>query len=354
MKIDYSISSFLQFLCKFFQKRAKADLKNLGVLLGLLLCLCGCGGQRLTETTFFAMDTVIQLQANGTQENLDLAKAELERLDRLLSVEGADSEIARLNQTGGGTVSQETAALLERALEISEATGGAYDCTIEPVVKLWGWYGGDPAAPNPEELVQALSLVDSEAVKLENGTVSFAGDGMGLDLGGIAKGYAAGRAAEILQEAGVTSACLSLGGNIRVIGTKPNGSNWIIGVADPANPANYILTLSVSDCAVVTSGGYHRYFEQDGRRWHHILDPNSGYPAENGLTSVTIVAQDDTLADGLSTALFVMGLEDAVEFWRTGPYAFEAIFLTEDGQVLATEGLEGRLACDLDVKVLTR
>ncbi len=354
MKIDYSKSSFFQFFCKFYPRGAKVDWKRLGVLLGLLLCLCGCAHRQLTETTFFAMDTVIRLQADGSQEDLEQARAELERLDRLLSIEGADSEIARVNRDGGGTVSQETADLLQRALDLSRATGGAYDYTIEPVVDLWGWYGGDPAVPDPEALEQALSLVDYEAVTLDGGTVSFGTDGMGMDLGGIAKGYAAGRAAEILKEVGVTSACLSLGGNIRVMGTKPGGSHWTIGITDPQDPANYILTLSVSDCAVVTSGGYHRYFEEDGQRWHHILDPDTGYPAGNGLASVTIVAEDDTLADGLSTALFVMGLEDAADFWQSGAYAFEAVFILEDGRVFATEGLEGRLACDTDITILTR
>lgn len=336
------------------QKGAAAGLKRLFVLLGLLLFLCGCAGGHLEETTFFAMDTVIQFQAGGTQEDLATARSELERLERLLSVEGTDSEVARLNEAEGGTLSQEAAALLSRALDISRDTGGAYDCTIEPVMDLWGWYGGSPAVPDAAALAQALELVDSGGVTVQGGAVTFAKSGMGVDLGGIAKGYAAERAAAVLEAAGVTSACLSLGGNIRVMGTKPDGSSWTIGVADPEDPADYLLTLSVSDCAVVTSGGYHRYFEENGQRWHHILDPDTGYSADSGLASVTIVSRDDTLADALSTALFVMGLEDAVEFWRTGPYAFEAIFLTEDGQVLATEGLEGRLACDLEVTFLTR
>lgn len=354
MKIDYSKSSFFQFLCKFYPRGAKVGLKRMGVLLGLLLCLCGCARRQLTETTFFAMDTVIRLQAVGSQEDLEQARAELERLDRLLSIEGADSEIARVNRDGGGTVSQETADLLQRSLDLSRATGGAYDCTIEPVVDLWGWYGGDPAVPDSEALEQTLSLVDFEAVTLDGGTVSFGMEGMGMDLGGIAKGYAAGRAAEILKKAGVTSACLSLGGNIRVMATKPGGSHWTIGITDPQDPANYLLTLSVSDCAVVTSGGYHRYFEEDGQRWHHILDPDTGYPAGNGLASVTIVAEDDTLADGLSTALFVMGLEDAAEFWRTGPYPFEAVLILEDGSIFATQGLEDCISCDVEIAFLTR
>ncbi len=329
-------------------------MKKLGILLILLFCLGGCAGSQAQEAEFFAMDTVIWLQAYGPQEALEQAKAEILRLDRQLSIEGADSEIAQLNQTGSYTLSAETAALLQQALDISRATGGAYDCTIQPVAALWGWYGDAPAVPPQEALDAAMSLVDYRAVTLDGDVVVFALEGMGIDLGGIGKGYAAGCAAQVLRDAGVTSACLSLGGNVRVIGAKPDGSVWNIGVADPASPADYLATLSVTDCAVVTSGGYNRYFEENGHRWHHILDPRTGYSAESGLSSVTIVSKDDTLADGLSTALFVMGLEDACQFWRDAVYDFEAVLIADDGHIFVTEGLQDKLTCDSAYQIVTR
>lgn len=329
-------------------------MKKLGILLALLLCLCGCAGQQMLEAEFFAMDTVIWFQIDGSQEALEQAKAEILRLDRLLSIEETGSEIVRLNRGESRSLSEETAALLEQALDISRATGGAYDCTIQPVAALWGWYGDTPAVPPQEALDAAMSLVGYDAVTLDGGSIAFAADGMGIDLGGIGKGYAAGRAAQVLRDAGVTSACLSLGGNIRAIGAKPDGSAWTIGIADPEAPASYLATLSVTDCAVVTSGGYNRYFEEDGRRWHHILDPRTGYSADSGLGSVTIVAQDDALADGLSTALFVMGLEDACQFWRDGVYDFEAVLITDEGTIFVTEGLEDRFSCDSAYELVTR
>lgn len=318
----------------------------------LSFCLCGC-----TETAkneFFAMDTVITMEVTGKdpQAALALAEDEILRLEQLLSVSGAQSDIAGLNAGEAVQLSPDTALLLEQALAVSEATGGAYDCTIQPAVDAWGWYSDSPAVPEEAQLRAALELVDYRCISLDGGTVSFSMPGMGIDLGGIGKGYAAGRTAALLRECGVESGWISLGGNVRTIGEKPDGSPWVIGIADPDNPAGYKCTVSVKDAAVVTSGDYQRRFTQDGNTWHHILDPETGYPTDNGLRSVTIVCQDDALADGLSTALFVMGPEKAADFWRSGVCDFEAVFLT-DTQVYVTQGLADGFSCQTAYEVIS-
>lgn len=318
------------------------------------LLLCG-GCAKSARTEFFAMDTVITMELSGgkAQKGLELAREELLRLDALLSIEGADSEIAALNRGERSELSSETLHLVETAMELSQATGGAYDCTVQPVVEAWGWYSGEPAVPDEATLKQALSLVGSDKLTLNERGIDFALEGMGLDLGGIGKGYAAGCLDRLLREAGVTSGWISLGGNIRAIGSKQGGAPWVIGIADPDDPSAYLCAVSVRDCAVVTSGDYQRCFEQDGVRLHHILDPQTGWPAQLGLRSVTVVCGDDTLADGLSTALFVMGPERAENFWRSGPYEFEAVFITGDG-IRVTEGLADSFSCDRNYEVVYR
>ena len=235
--------------------------------------------------------------------------------------------------------------------EISQATGGALELTIAPLVDCWGWYEGNTAVPDAAALSQALSLVDGSGLTLNDNQASLSRSGMAVDLGGIAKGYTASHVAQMLSERGVSSALINLGGNVQVLGAKPDGSDWVIGIADASDPAAYLGTLSVSDCAVVTSGDYQRYFEEDGRRYHHILDPKTGYPTDNGLHSVTVVCDDGTLADGLSTALFVMGLSQAEAFWRSGVYEFEAVFQADEG-LFVTAGLADSIQTSAEFEVI--
>ena len=318
----------------------------------LLSVLCSCAAEPVRRE-FFAMDTVITLEAYGDSAALDAAQAEILRLEQLFSIGEPQSDVARLNAQGALTLSPETAALLAAAREISLASGGALDITIGPVVRLWGWYDGAPAVPDAAELAAALELVDFERLRLEGLEATLETPGMAVDLGGIAKGYAAGIAAMVLRDQGVTSALLNLGGNIRAVGAKPDGSPWVVGIADPDNPGGYCGTVEVTDCAVVTSGDYQRYSSQDGKPSHHIFDPETGCPAETGLRSVTVLCEDDTWADGLSTALFVLGFSDGAALWRSCPVDFEAVFLTDDG-ISITEGLEGQFHCQEDYEVIAR
>lgn len=318
-----------------------------------LLLLCGCA-QKTVSREFFAMDTVMQLRASGPEAGRALAAAEQEiyRLEAELSCREENAALARLNAAGGGTVSEQTAALLQTALSLCDATGGAYAPALGALIQAWGFDTGAYRVPEQDALAQALQRSGAAHVRLHGRSLSLDG-GAQLDLGGIAKGYAAGRVRQILTDAGVTSAIVSLGGNVAAVGKKPDGSAWTVGLQNPDDPDAYFGTVSVTDACVVTSGAYQRYFERNGVRYHHILDPKTGRPAESGLKSVSVVAEDDTLADALSTALFVMGLDAGAALQKTGGLTFEAVFVTDENVVWITPGLAGTYRSDRPYQILS-
>lgn len=317
-------------------------LRRLTVLLFILCLLASCAPAE-HAASFFAMDTVMSVTVYGEdgQAAAEVAEAEIKALDRLLSVTNGASEIYAANHSGGKsvTVSDETAALLSQALELCGETGGVLDVTIYPIVKAWGFTTGTYQVPSEDVLAGLVKQVDFTRLTLEGNTLTVP-EGMELVLGAVAKGYAADRVAEVLEARGVGCAKLELGGNIHLIGSKPNGLPWNIAVRDPFGEG-YLGVLETEGGAVVTSGGYERYFEQDGVTYWHIIDPSTGWPAHSGLVSVTIVSQSGTLADALSTALFVMGKEKAVAFWRARQ-DFDFILIGEDGTVTVTPGLDKR------------
>ena len=315
--------------------RSRRKMAVCGLALLLFFTLCGCGAQRQTGE-WFAMDTVMTAAVYGSADALDAVEAETYRLDALLAAQKDDSEIAAAND-GAEVVSEETAALLRQALEIAAETNGAYDPTVYPLMRAWGFTDGNYRVPADAELDALLQTTGWTEVSVDGTTASLP-EGFALDLGGIGKGYAAGRCKEILKAHGVTSALLSLGGNVSALGSKPDGTAWTVAIENPDGGA-YLGTVQITDQCVVTSGGYQRYFEQDGVRYWHILDPETGKPARSGMKSVTIVSADDTLADALSTALFVMGPERAADFWRVHRAEFGAVWLTDDGRLFVTEGL---------------
>lgn len=323
----------------------------LAFVLLLALFLTGCRAQAPEQTEFFAMDTLMNLKLWGDPDG-KAAREVVQTINALasaLSVTDAQSEIARLNETGSTALSEETAALLAAALKLSRRTDGAFDPTVYPLVRLWGFTGETQAVPGSAELQRALAAVGTENV-LQSGQNVTLRNGAMLDFGGIAKGYAAEKCAKLLEAAGIEAALLSLGGNVQTVGTKPDGSAWAVGIADPENPTQAIATLTFTgSLALVTSGGYQRYFEEDGVRYHHILNPKTGYPARSGLASVTILAESGALADALSTALFVMGLDAAAEFWM-GSDDFEAVFVTDGGKIYATQDAASLLGgCEFEV-----
>ena len=296
------------------------------------------------EATSFAMDTIMTftvIHEEGDEIIVD-AEQEIRRLENLLSITLEDSEVSKLNAAAGKeaiAVSEDTMILLEAGKKLGAKTDGTFDIAISPVVKAWGFTEAEHHVPTQEELDVLLPLTDPADVVLDNGKVFLQKEGMAVDLGGITKGYASDKVAELLKENGVESAIISLGGNVYGIGTKPDGEKWQVALANPLDANDYCGLISIEDKAVVTSGGYQRYFEENGKKYHHIIDPATGYPAENGLLSVTIVCESGMEADVLSTALFVMGLEDALKYWQENG-GFEAIFVTEAGEVVATEGAD--------------
>lgn len=310
------------------------------------------------RTDVFAMDTYMTITAYGdrAREAVDQAAAEIERLDSLLSTGQSTSEVARINGDNGGTLSEDTRYLLERSLELYKSTDGAFDVAIYPVMKAWGFTDGNFNVPSDETLQELLKLTDASDIVYDASasTVSFSREGMEIDFGGIAKGYTSARIMDIFREYNVTGGCVSLGGNVQVCGTKTDGSLWRVAVQSPEGGDDYLGVLNTRDRAVITSGGYERNFEQDGVTYHHIIDPETGYPADNGLTSVTIVSADGTLADGLSTSLFVMGKDKAIEYWRENSESFDMILLSENGDLYVSEGIKESFTSDHNMEIITR
>ena len=316
-----------------------------------LLALAGCQkAPEPVEFTTFAMDTVMNFTLYGEKKQAvdpvkPLLAGGVSALDKILSATEEGSDIARLNRRGTGGVGAETAEVLAKALELCEATGGALDITAYPAVKAWGFTQEEHRVPSPAELEALAEKIDYAAVKLEGGAVSLP-EGVEMDLGAVAKGWAGDLLAEAVRANGISSALLDLGqSTITAVGAKPDGSPWRVGVVDPARPGACFAVVELEDMAMGTSGGYQRYFEQDGEIYWHILDPDTAAPARSGLASVTVASPSAFLCDGLSTALFVMGLEDGAQFWRDHPELdFEVVFVTEDGEIYRTAGLEGRFS----------
>ena len=333
----------------------------ISAMLSALLFLTGCSAESSPEPvqgTFFAMDTVMDFTIYGESGLIDQSESLIASLESLVSVTDTGSELYAINQTGSGTLTGKASSLMEQALEICRRTDGALDSSIYPIVRAWGFTTGSYQVPDEAEIQALLPLVDYRKIQYD----AAAGDvtlpeGMKIDLGSVAKGYAGQLVAQMLREHGVQSALLSLGGNVQTVGAKPDGSPWQIGIKDPQGE-DAMMALSVEDQAVVTSGGYERYFEQDGQTYWHIMDPSTGHPADSGLISLTIVGDEGVVCDGLSTALFVMGLEKAADLWaQSGD--FEAVFVTASGEVYITEGLRDRFAlteqyADTPVSVIGR
>ena len=311
----------------------------------LALSLTACGAPKTETLDIFAMDTYMSLVAvgDGAFDVLQQTANEINTLEQRLSRTIDTSDVARLNANGTAVLSNDTAALLRSALEYSAETNGAFDVTIAPLVALWGITTDSPRVPSQEEIDALLPLVGSEYVRLD-GDTAVLDEGCTIDLGGIGKGYASDKAAELFAGSSISGGFVSLGGNVYVHGTTAEGKPWNVAIQDPNNTEGFACTLHLSDAFVVTSGGYQRYFTApDGTVYQHIIDPATGYPVQNGLLSVSIVTRradggTGTMADAYSTALYVMGEDGAVDFWRQQG-TFDMVLVTEDGRVLYTPGL---------------
>ena len=289
------------------------------ILICCLLCLCtGCEGS--AQETVFAMDTVMELTAWGkdAQEGLDQIKTLLRDLENTWSAQKEDSLLSRINDKEEAALTLEQEKLLDRVEALSAYTGGAFDPKLLAVSALWGFTEEMHSLPAADEIAQALAQRQ-------------------WDLGAALKGYAGQQAAQLLEQLDIDRALLNLGGNIQTYGEKPDGAPWNIGIQNPDGGDPVGIVAVTGTASIVTSGDYQRYFELEGIRYHHILDPETGCPADSGLRSVTVICRDGLTADALSTALFVMGLEEAADFWRDKG-GFEAVFITTEGKIYATAG----------------
>ena len=318
--------------------------------IGLIFTLCSCSDQESTdraqenEIDLFAMDTYMFLKAYGDNGETALQKASdrIKELEAMLSATDEKSEIFKLNSAAGAqtVISSDTSFLIGRSLEINNETGGAFDITLYPVTKEWGFTTGNYNVPSQNRIDELLAKVGSENIILnsDGDSVSLK-NGANIDLGGIAKGYAGSCAADIIRSEGVASAILNMGGNVQTIGSKPDGSSWKVGVQDPNDSTKLVGTVEVNDKAVITSGGYERYFEdEDGNTYWHIIDPKTGYPAVTDIISVTVIGSDGTTCDAMSTSLFVMGTEKSADYLKANNN-YDAVLVSNDNKLYITKGI---------------
>lgn len=349
-------------------------IKAFSVLI-LIIMLVGCSNEnevntsKTTSTTtvndtipaskeFFAMDTYMEVDAYGDNGEKAVVKAEKEvnKLDSILSTGKSTSEISKLNKNKKQVVSADTMSLIKESVKISKETNSAFNPTIYPLMELWGFTTKNYYVPKDNEIKTLLNHMDIDNIKIDvsKNEVSFKDSNMKIDLGAIAKGYTSSKIIDIFKENNIKSGMVTLGGNVQVLGKKPDGSLWKVGIQNPIDEDEYLGVLQTSDKAVITSGGYERNFTKNGKTYHHILDPSNGYPANNGLTSVTIISSDGTLADALSTSLFVMGKDKAIDFYKKSNYNFDFILYTSDNKLIISDGIEDIFSSNLDIKVVNK
>lgn len=303
-----------------------------------------------SESEIFALDTAITLKVYGSKRVVVLKKLEdkINELDDMLSTGKETSEVSRLNRSGEAVLSPTVANLVKRSLGIYKKTDGLFDITIYPLMELWDFPTKNYRVPSEKEIEEKLKLVGSDKIDFNEETrkISFKNKGMEIDFGGIGKGYITDELVKILTDEKVESAIINLGGNVFGFRKKPDGSLWNIAIRDPNEPDKYMAAIRLEDSAVITSGGYERYFEENGIIYHHILDPRTGKPSESGLKSVSIISKDGTLADALSTSLFIMGEEKAVKYWKENGSNFDILLMTNDNRLIVSAGIKDKVISD--------
>lgn len=327
-------------------EKAVRRMKGL-IILVLLAILVGCGEQEEeiieASTEFFAMDTYMSLSATGVeaQAAIEASVNYIQELESAISRTDESSEIYAINHSDGEivTVSDLTYEIIKIAVECAENTDGKFDPTICAITDLWGIGTENQGIPNEEDIATALETVSYEnIILLEDNGVQLLNSAQ-IDLGAVGKGYAADAIRDIYEEYGIESGIIALGGNLYMIGEKSEGTSWNVGIVDPDQTDEYSIGVQVVDKSVVTTGAYERYFEEDGKIYHHIFDTETGYPTEKDIKSVTIISTNSTLADIYATALFAMGYDEAVGVVESET-EIDAIIIREDDQVYVSSGLE--------------
>ncbi len=322
-------------------------MKKILILIALCLMLTGCkkieypvSKMDFVLNTFSSIDIYAYEGEENPEDILNECFLYIRELEKVLSRTVDESEISKLNNAGGAPVevSEETRLVLESAVHYSEISDGAFDVTVGAVSSLWDFVSGEKIVPESEKIADGLKTVGYENISINGNLVALSNNAQ-LDLGAIAKGYIADKTAEFLVERGVTSAIVNLGGNNVVIGNK-DGSPFKIGIQNPtATTGEYTGILSIENMSVVTSGAYQRFFVLDGKTYHHILNPKTGYPAESDIASVSIICEKSIDADALSTSCFILGVDEAVKFMDSLDYAC-AVIITTDGETILTNGAE--------------
>lgn len=320
------------------------------VLIMLLVAACGKQQDRLLKVTRTSLHTITSMTVvtsneQQAQQAIDAAYRELERLGQMLNFYADDSELTSINKNAGirpVKVSPETFDVIQKAVFASENTEGAFDATVGPLVKLWDFKKG--VIPDKDDIEELLDQVGYQNIVLDSAaqTVYLKEEGAQIDLGGILKGYAADKASLVLQKNGLSSGIVTVGGEVRAFGNKPDGTPWIVGIQNPRQKGpndEVIATIALSNRSISTSGDYIKFFEKDGVRYHHILNPKTGYPAEQ-CGSVTVIANDGVTADGFSK-IFVLGPEKGLKIAKK--VGFDAIFIDCNGKISMSEGLQDRI-----------
>lgn len=326
-----------------------------GIITVCFVCMTGCASagnssspavtgnsSAAHETDLFAMDTYMNLRAYGdnAEDALQAASERIQSLEHTLSVTDEKSDIWKINNSEGkgADVSDDTLKLINAAKQFGADTAGALDITVYPVLREWGFTTGEYTIPSEQRIDELLEKVDFAQINVNGSHVTVPAD-VCIDLGSLAKGYTSDAVMEELSSRGVESAIISLGGNVQALGSKPDGSMWSVAVVDPFESGTDMCIVKVSGKAVITSGSYERFFTgDDGKNYWHIIDPADGYPADNGIVSATIISDSGLMCDALSTAMFVEGKQNAIDYWRTHG-GFDMILVTDDKHILYTEGI---------------
>ncbi len=314
------------------------------IIATLLFAACQPADKAISASGFY-FDTIIKVTIydDTRQDALDGCLALAEQFESCFSDTLPDSDVSEINSHPYEPVKvhPETAELIIKALSYGESSSGRFDITIGRLSDLWDFTEAKdiPALPDPDKIDKALSHVDYRNVTVDGDTVTLKDDGCAIDLGGIAKGYIADKMKEYLINEGIDSALINLGGNVLAIGERPGKGTYTIGIQKPfSDDGSPIASVDITDMSVVTSGTYQRYFTFDGKQYHHILDPSTGYPCENGLSSVTIITGSSTDADALSTTVFLMGAKEGLAYVESLDDT-EAIFVTTDNELIHTSGI---------------
>ncbi len=299
-----------------------------------MFALSSCSNKYESQT-YFALDTFIQTTLPDGYSH-DVYEY-IQELESQFSKTRAESDVYRLNNSETTVLSDKVLKTVLQAVEISEKTNGAFDVTLGSVTALWEFKSEAPAVPSEQSVKNALEFTGINKISFSKNEVTLE-NGVMIDLGGIAKGSIAQYCVQYLHDLGVNTGILNFGGNIAIVGPKENGDAWNIALRDPQNASATIGNVSLTSGFISVSGDYERCFEFQDKKYHHIINPGTGYPVDNEICSVMVISDDGTQADALSTALFVMGLQDSYKFYSSNLYDFEAVIVTKDNGIYLTEG----------------